>query len=137
MNTQKRVNERLQKIALKNQKIDLSLVSDLSSALGEANRWASEIKSMGTSADKYINEFKESLQKKKDVIGSVIMYQDRGGKVLKGLEIVINKFEQATKDLGVKPNSVDEYKIALKVLDELKTAIRKMESSEKELKQIN
>ena len=56
MNTQKRVNERIAKVALKNQKVELSLVSDLSSALGEASRWESEIKSMGTSADKYINE---------------------------------------------------------------------------------
>ena len=144
MNNKKLLKYLEERVELKNQdkvelsakKVKLSLVNDLSSGLGEASRWESEIKNMGTSADKFISEFKKSAQKKKDVIGTVIMYQDRGNRVMKGLEILINKFEQATKELGIKPNSIDEYKIAQNVLEDLKDAIKKMEVSERELKQI-
>jgi hypothetical protein len=51
MNTQKRVNERLQKIAFKNQKVDLSLISDIDRAFDRA-----------ISAEKNLARYKEGLE---------------------------------------------------------------------------
>ena len=51
MNTQKTVNERIAKVALKNQKVDLSLISDIDNAFDRA-----------ISSEKNLARYKESLE---------------------------------------------------------------------------
>ena len=46
MNTEKRVNERLQKIALKNQKVDLSLVNDIEALFREVEKNEQQIENL-------------------------------------------------------------------------------------------
>ncbi len=69
MNTQKRVNERLQKIALKNQKVDLGLLQDIKAEMALANKGAMEAIDLANAAKRPAEKslkLNEELLKKLD-----------------------------------------------------------------------
>ena len=77
MNTQKTVNERIAKVALKNQKVDLGLAQDL------------------------LQEYKKAVNKFTDAASTM----DRALEMLKSAKKIYEDIEQKSKELGVDVDS--------------------------------
>ena len=116
MNTQKTVNERIAKVALKNQDVNLALVDDLKDGV------------------KYINFVFDNIEKEGDKLGTALgdairQYRNLGDFVQRAVtykkeaQRLISDFKKAAKDLGINENTQD--------VKNLEDAIREIESYQK------
>ena len=96
MNTQKTVNERIAKVALKNQKVDLALMDDLKSQNAELQKNTSKLLSIQ-------KEFVDNAKKLKS-FGEIL--QEQGRK----LRDMANDLDEKAKALGIdSPKEVGLY----------------------------
>ena len=113
MNTQKIINERLQKIALKNQKVELGFIDEIKKR-GEAleKEWKKGLKIA-------VDESK-ALAKKIDT-----QYAAPINKELQALKADIEKSERLLKELGIGENSdIERAKQVLKIATGQARALR-------------
>ena len=113
MNTQKIINERLQKIALKNQKVELGFIDEIKKR-GEAleKEWKKGLKIA-------VDESK-ALAKKIDT-----QYAAPINKELQALEADIKESERLLKELGIGKNSdIERAKQVLKIATGQARALR-------------
>lgn len=96
MNTEKRVNERIAKVALKNQKVDLSLIDDLKNQNAELQKNTSKLLSIR-------KDFVDNAKKLKS-FGEIL--QEQGRK----LRDMANNLDEQAKALGIdSPKQVDFF----------------------------
>lgn len=112
MNTQKRVNERLQKIALKNQKVDLA--DDIQRLLS----YTKGVEDFGKNIDVSLDLIEKAFRALKVDSQNLKTDLDR---VNKGLELA----EKMAKDLGVNVSQVPNYNEAKQSLSYAEKQINK------------
>jgi hypothetical protein len=106
MNTEKRVNERIAKVALKNQKVDLALIDDL---IFSAKTAKAEIEK----AVQFLKEADPLVQAASNRLNDYNTW-------LNGTLKEFSKVNQDAKDLGVKPSEIKGYKEAEDFLSKAK-----------------
>jgi len=123
MNTQKIINERLQKIALKNHKVELGIVDDLRDGV------------------KYINGIFGNIEKEGDKLGTALAdairqyrnlgdFVQRAASYKKEAERLIQSYKKAAKDLGVSADSQD-VKNLQKAINEIDSYVKFYNSIDK------
>lgn len=123
MNTEKRVNERIAKVALKNQDVDLAIVDDLKDGV------------------KYINFIFDNIEKEGDKLGTALgdairQYRNLGDFVQraatykKEAERIIQAYKKAAQDLGVNADSPD-VKNLQKAINEIDSYVKFYNSIDK------
>ena len=120
MNTEKIINERLQKIALKNQKVDLAILDDIKRVTNALN---SQI-----SIDDRV--MKESVKLFSDLVNAIPKAKERiktNKSIVKSTDSKINIAENALKEakraadeLGVNPKSINGYNDLEQLIDQVK-----------------
>ena len=98
MNTQKRVNERIAKVALKNQKVDLGKIDDL---IFSAKTAKAEIET----AVKFLKEADPLVQAASNRLNDYNTWLD-------GTLKEFREINQDAKDLGIQPRDIKGYKEA-------------------------
>jgi len=106
MNTQKRVNERIAKVALKNQKVDLAKIQDLIFS-------AKTAKATIEKAVEFLKEADPLVQAASNRLNDYNTWLD-------GTLKEFSKVNQDAKDLGVKPSEIQGYKEAEDFLSKAK-----------------
>lgn len=123
MNTQKTVNERIAKVALKNQKVDLAIVDDLKDGV------------------KYINGIFGNIEKEGDKLGTALAdairqyrnlgdFVQRAASYKKEAERLIQAYKKAAQDLGVNADSQD-VKNLQKAINEIDSYVKFYNSIDK------
>ena len=123
MNTQDRVNEKIAKVALKNQEVNLALVDDLKDGV------------------KYINNIFGNIEKEGDKLGTALadairQYRNLGDFVQRAVsykkeaERIIQAYKKAAQDLGVNADSPD-VKNLQKAINEIDSYIKFYNSIDK------
>jgi len=130
MNTQKTVNERIAKVALKNQKVDLAIFDEIQQRVTATNKTfetADKVVDIAQNVNKVLNTLSSDVKfynRYKDVvIQDLKMHQKELGKLIKDAE-------QKAKDLGVdlkvaSPN----YARGKQLLDSLDNEIRMIQNT--------
>lgn len=116
MNTEKIINERLQKIALKNQKVDLSLVDDLKDGVNYINFVFDNIEKEGDKLGTALMEAVQQYRNLGDFVQRAVTYQNEAKRL-------IGDYKKAAKDLGIDENP--QY------VKELESAIIEIKSYQK------
>ena len=106
MNTQDRVNEKIAKVALKNQQVDLALINDLIFS-------AKTAKATIEKAVEFLKEADPLVQAAANRLNDYNTWLD-------GTLKEFSKVNQDAKDLGVKPNEIKGYKEAEAFLSKAK-----------------
>lgn len=120
MNTQKTVNERIAKVSLKNQKVDLAIVDDIKRVTNALN---SQI-----SIDDRV--MKESVKLFSDLVKAIPKAKERiktNKSIIKSTDSKINIAENALKEakraageVGVNPKSINGYNDLEQLIDQVK-----------------
>lgn len=123
MNTEKLVNEKISKIALKNQKVDLAIVDDLKDGV------------------KYINGIFGNIEKEGDKLGTALAdairqyrnlgdFVQRAASYKKEAERLIQSYKKAAQDLGISADSPD-VKNLQKAINEIDSYVKFYNSIDK------
>ncbi len=126
MNTQDRVNERIAKVALKNQEIELNLQKielgasdDLKELVTEAKRIINLQEDGFKWGERAEKEFKEVKKLISDAEGITRGAIRQAANLKKDSDKIFNKIEVLSKELGINTNSIKEYDVANKLINKM------------------
>lgn len=113
MSTEKEVFKYLfkgeDKVELTTQKIELGLIQDLESLVGDSKKIAQLESNVVTKIAKELNQYKSVVSKSNDTISKS--------------EKLLKKIETQAKELGIKPNNIGKFN----VLQNFTTSLKKIE----------
>ena len=126
MNTQDRVNEKIAKVALKNQEIELNLQKielgasdDLKELVTEAKRIINLQEDGFKWGERAEKEFKEVKKLISDAEGITRGAIRQAANLKKDSDKIFNKIEVLSKELGINTNSIKEYDVANKLINKM------------------
>ena len=120
MNTQKLVNEKIAKVALKNQKlflknqkVDLAISDDIKKMISQGNKLLSELKSLDPklkSADKeLISKVKSAVKEANKIASDDAKKRKEAAKLEPKIGTVLDKAEKAANALGVNATEITGF----------------------------
>ena len=95
---------------LKSEKIELALDSDAKSALNKINKYIDILDSSENKLNKLDSEYDSLRKSYNNLRADVISSRNFLRKSEKDIKDIMSKYELAAKDLGIKVNSIKEYK---------------------------
>jgi len=107
------------KVNLESQKVELALVDDLKELISDSKRIISLQEDGVKWGNRAEREYKEVKKVVNDAEGITRGAIRQAGNLKKESDKIFNKFEIASKDLGINPNSVSEYKEAIKLINKM------------------
>ena len=106
-------------VSLESQKVELALVDDLKELISDSKRIISLQEDGVKWGNRAEREYKEVKKVVNDAEGITRGAIRQAGNLKKESDKIFNKFEIASKDLGINPNSVSEYKEAIKLINKM------------------
>ena len=98
------------KTELKSEKVELALDSDAKSALNKINKYIDILDSSENKLNKLDSEYDSLRKSYNNLRADVISSRNFLRKSEKDIKDIMSKYELAAKDLGIKVNSIKEYK---------------------------
>ena len=117
--TLEKVFETLNKVELKSEKIELSVVNDLKELVTDAKRIISLQEDGFKWGERAEKEFKEVKKVISDAEGITRGALRQAGNLKNDSDKIFNKVEVVSKDLGINPNSIKEYDTAIKLINKM------------------
>ena len=96
---------------VKGEKVELALDSEAKSALKDVDKYLKKLDDGEFTFDKLDREYDALSNKYYDLRADVISSRNRLKKIESQIKDVMLKYELASKELGVKPNTIKEYKL--------------------------
>ena len=96
---------------VKGEKVELALDSEAKSALKDVDKYLKKLDDGEFTFDKLDREYDALSNKYYDLRADVITSRNRLKKIESQIKDVMLKYELASKELGVKPNTIKEYKL--------------------------
>jgi hypothetical protein len=126
MNTQDRVNEKIAKVALKNQEIELAVVDNLRAYAKGYSKYENEGKGLISKAERLKAELKE-------LKSALYKWAEVGDSIADDIIKDQKQFEKMAKDLGFNPDIQIDYSNASDAFTKYASAAQKYEKMAKEL----
>tara|TARA_R110000822_G_scaffold78364_1_gene187727 strand:+ start:24 stop:404 length:381 start_codon:yes stop_codon:yes gene_type:complete len=126
MNTQDRVNEKIAKVALKNQEIELAVVDNLRAYAKSYSKYENEGKGLISKAERLKAELKE-------LKSALYKWAEVGDSIADDIIKDLKQFEKMAKDLGFNVDTQIDYANASDAFTKYASAAQKYEKMAKEL----
>ena len=103
MNTQDRVNEKIAKVALKNQEIELASIAELDGFVGALEKALSQIKNNSSKLSKNLRDIDSVIDDLKVNYRTAEANKKAVDQAIKSSEILAKEISKQAKDLGINP----------------------------------
>ena len=109
MNTQDRVNEKIAKVALKNQEIELASIAELDGFVGALEKALSQIKNNSSKLSKNLRDIDSVIDDLKVNYRTAEANKKAVDQAIKSSEILAKEISKQAKDLGIDPKASAVY----------------------------
>lgn len=120
MNTEKLVNEKISRIALKNQKVDLGIVDDIKRVTNALNSQISIDDRVMKESVKLFGDLVNAIPKAKEIIKTNKSIVKSTDSKINLAENALKEAKKAADELGVNPKSINGYNDLEQLIDEVK-----------------
>ena len=119
MNTQDRVNEKIAKVALKNQEIELASIAELDRFVGALEKALSQIKNNSSKLSKNLRDIDSVIDDLKVNYRTAEANKKAVDQAIKSSEILAKEISKQAKDLGINPREIKNVDKLISLIEEV------------------
>jgi ABC-type transporter Mla subunit MlaD len=119
MNTQDRVNEKIAKVALKNQEIELASIAELDGFVGALEKALSQIKNNSSKLSKNLRDIDSVIDDLKVNYRTAEANKKAVDQAIKSSEILAKEISKQAKDLGINPREIKNVDKLISLIEEV------------------
>ena len=119
MNTQDRVNERIAKVALKNQEIELASIAELDRFVGALEKALSQIKNNSSKLSKNLRDIDSVIDDLKVNYRTAEANKKAVDQAIKSSEILAKEISKQAKDLDINPREIKNVDKLISLIEEV------------------
>ena len=119
MNTQDRVNEKIAKVALKNQEIELASIAELDGFVGALEKALSQIKNNSSKLSKNLRDIDSVIDDLKVNYRTAEANKKAVDQAIKSSEILAKEISKQAKDLDINPREIKNVDKLISLIEEV------------------